>query len=88
MLDHLVFYGKNINLNLICCMLSVKLCSMMGHDNARVMFMLSAVQTRGADALRRRHVDGSFTSDVNKVLDSMAAKEYLQWVMGSQSSAR
>ncbi|XP_052395005.1 pro-glucagon-like [Carassius gibelio] len=34
----------------------------------------------------RRHVDGSFTSDVNKVLDSIAAKEYLQWVMNSKTS--
>lgn len=34
----------------------------------------------------RRHVDGSFTSDVNKVLDSMAAKEYLIWVMTSKPS--
>lgn len=35
---------------------------------------------------RRRHVDGSFTSDVSKVLDSMAAKEYLLWVMTSKPS--
>lgn len=69
-------------------MLSVKLRSVVGHDDAHVVFMLSAVQMRSADALRRRHVDGSFTSDVNKVLDSIAAKEYLQWVMSSQSSAR
>lgn len=34
----------------------------------------------------KRHVDGSFTSDVNKVLDSMAAKEYLLWVMTSKPS--
>lgn len=34
----------------------------------------------------RRHVDGSFTSDVNKVLDSMAAKEYLLWVMTQKAS--
>uniref|UniRef100_A0A673HMH6 Glucagon / GIP / secretin / VIP family domain-containing protein n=1 Tax=Sinocyclocheilus rhinocerous TaxID=307959 RepID=A0A673HMH6_9TELE len=40
----------------------------------------------GANLPRRRHVDGSFTSDVNKVLDSIAAKEYLQWVMNSKTS--
>ncbi|KAF3857342.1 hypothetical protein F7725_009201, partial [Dissostichus mawsoni] len=36
----------------------------------------SEMDRRGV-ALSRRHVDGSFTSDVNKVLDSLAAKEYL-----------
>jgi len=41
---------------------------------------------RGTNLGRRRHVDGSFTSDVNKVLDSIAAKEYLQWVMNSKTS--
>ncbi|XP_041834474.1 glucagon-1-like [Melanotaenia boesemani] len=33
-----------------------------------------------------RHVDGSFTSDVNKVLDAMAAKKYLLWVMTAKPS--
>lgn len=69
-------------------MLCVKLRSVPARDDACVVFMLSAVETRRVDALHRRHVDGSFTSDVNKVLDSIAAKEYLQWVMSSQSSAR
>lgn len=41
---------------------------------------------RSESAFSRRHVDGSFTSDVNKVLDSMAAKEYLLWVMTSKPS--
>uniref|UniRef100_A0A667XFV4 Glucagon / GIP / secretin / VIP family domain-containing protein n=1 Tax=Myripristis murdjan TaxID=586833 RepID=A0A667XFV4_9TELE len=41
---------------------------------------------REGEALSRRHVDGTFTSDVNKVLDSMAAKEYLLWVMNSKTS--
>jgi hypothetical protein len=36
--------------------------------------------------MSRRHVDGSFTSDVNKVLDSLAAKEYLLWVMTSKTT--
>lgn len=36
--------------------------------------------------LSRRHVDGSFTSDVNKVLDSMAAKELILWAMNSRPS--
>lgn len=39
-----------------------------------------------AEAFSKRHVDGSFTSDVNKVLDSLAAKEYLLWVMTSKPS--
>lgn len=66
----------------------MKLRSVPVRDDARVVFMLSGVEMRRMDTLRKRHVDGSFTSDVNKVLDSMAAKEYLQWVMSSQSSAR
>lgn len=41
---------------------------------------------RPGEAFSRRHVDGSFTSEVNKVLDSMAAKEYLLWVMTSKPS--
>ncbi|KAE8278603.1 Dipeptidyl peptidase 4 [Larimichthys crocea] len=45
----------------------------------------SETDKRGA-AFSRRHVDGSFTSDVNKVLDSLAAKEYLLWVMTSKPS--
>lgn len=48
--------------------------------------MRSVGANRGANLGRRRHVDGSFTSDVNKVLDSIAAKEYLQWVMNSKAS--
>lgn len=48
--------------------------------------VLRSAGNRGANLLRRRHVDGSFTSDVNKVLDSMAAKEYLQWLMNSKAT--
>lgn len=40
----------------------------------------------GIESLQRRHVDGSFTSDMNKVLDNIAAKEYLLWVMNSKPS--
>uniref|UniRef100_A0A8C2CTQ5 Glucagon / GIP / secretin / VIP family domain-containing protein n=1 Tax=Cyprinus carpio TaxID=7962 RepID=A0A8C2CTQ5_CYPCA len=47
--------------------------------------MCSVTENRGANLQSRRHVDGSFTSDVNKVLDSIAAKEYLQWVMNSKT---
>lgn len=39
-----------------------------------------------AALLSKRHVDGSFTSDVNKVLDSMAAKELILWAMNSRPS--
>uniref|UniRef100_A0A667XHR3 Glucagon / GIP / secretin / VIP family domain-containing protein n=1 Tax=Myripristis murdjan TaxID=586833 RepID=A0A667XHR3_9TELE len=38
------------------------------------------------EALSRRHVNGTFTSDVNKVLDSMATKEYFLWLMNSEAS--
>uniref|UniRef100_A0A672NPW9 Glucagon / GIP / secretin / VIP family domain-containing protein n=1 Tax=Sinocyclocheilus grahami TaxID=75366 RepID=A0A672NPW9_SINGR len=51
-----------------------------------VSHMRSVADNRGSNLPRRRHVDGSFTSDVNKVLDSIAAKEYLQWVMNSKAS--
>lgn len=50
------------------------------------VYVLRFDPDRRPDALSRRHVDGSFTSDVNKVLDSMAAKEYLLWVMTSKPS--
>jgi len=49
-------------------------------------YVRSVGTNRGTNLGRRRHVDGSFTSDVNKVLDSIAAKEYLQWVMNSKTS--
>lgn len=52
---------------------------------AHVYVLRSETDKRGA-AFSRRHVDGSFTSDVNKVLDSLAAKEYLLWVMTSKPS--
>lgn len=50
------------------------------------VYTLRSETYRRAEAFSRRHVDGSFTSDVNKVLDSMAAKEYLLWVMTSKPS--
>lgn len=50
------------------------------------VYILRSETYRTAEAFSRRHVDGSFTSDVNKVLDSMAAKEYLLWVMTSKPS--
>ena len=50
------------------------------------VYILRSEQDRWGEAISRRHVDGSFTSDVNKVLDSMAAKEYLLWVMTSKPS--
>lgn len=50
------------------------------------VYVLRFDTDRRPDTLSRRHVDGSFTSDVNKVLDSMAAKEYLLWVMTSKPS--
>ena len=49
--------------------------------------MSRSAEEEGEDReVSRRHVDGSFTSDVNKVLDSMAAKEYLLWVMTQKAS--
>lgn len=55
------------------------------------MYVLRSETHRRAAAaatalLSRRHVDGSFTSDVNKVLDSMAAKELILWAMNSRPS--
>lgn len=50
------------------------------------VYILRSEKDRWGETLSRRHVDGSFTSDVNKVLDSMAAKEYLLWVMTSKPS--
>jgi len=47
-------------------------------------YVLRSESDRRGEAVSRRHVDGSFTSDVNKVLDSMAAKQYLLWVMTSR----
>uniref|UniRef100_A0A3Q0ST55 Glucagon n=1 Tax=Amphilophus citrinellus TaxID=61819 RepID=A0A3Q0ST55_AMPCI len=51
------------------------------HDDS----LRSEMERRG-ETFNKRHVDGSFTSDVNKVLDSIAAKEYLLWVMTSKPS--
>lgn len=51
-----------------------------------ISYILRSETNRRVEAFNRRHVDGTFTSDVNKVLDSMAAKEYLQWVMASKPS--
>lgn len=50
------------------------------------VYLLRSETDRRGEAFSKRHVDGSFTSDVNKVLDSMAAKEYLHWVMTSKPS--
>lgn len=50
------------------------------------VYTLRSEMDRRGESFSRRHVDGSFTSDVNKVLDSMAAKEYLLWVMTSKPS--
>lgn len=50
------------------------------------MYILRSEMERWGETFSKRHVDGSFTSDVNKVLDSMAAKEYLLWVMTSKPS--
>uniref|UniRef100_A0A4W5QQA8 Glucagon a n=1 Tax=Hucho hucho TaxID=62062 RepID=A0A4W5QQA8_9TELE len=47
-----------------------------------------SAEERRNGPMSRRHVDGSFTSDVNKVLDSLAAKEYLLWVMTSKASGK
>nr|AAB37529.1 glucagon-like peptide-2, GLP-2=proglucagon-derived 3.7 kda protein [Amphiuma tridactylum=three-toed amphiumae, pancreas, Peptide, 33 aa] [Amphiuma tridactylum] len=30
------------------------------------------------------HADGSFTSDINKVLDTIAAKEFLNWLISTK----
>lgn len=51
-----------------------------------ISYILRSETHRREEAFSRRHVDGTFTSDVNKVLDSMAAKEYLLWVMTSKPS--
>lgn len=36
----------------------------------------------------RRHADGTFTSDINKVLDDMAAKEFLKWLINTKVTQR
>lgn len=51
-----------------------------------ISYILRSETHRREEAFSRRHVDGTFTSDINKVLDSMAAKEYLLWVMTSKPS--
>lgn len=48
----------------------------------------ASVYTLRSETFKRRHVDGSFTSDVSKVLDSLAAKEYILWVMTSKPMER
>ena len=50
------------------------------------VYILRSEKDRWGEVLSRRHVDGSFTSDVNKVLDAMAAKEFLRWVMNAKAS--
>lgn len=54
--------------------------------NRTLSHVLRSETHRREDEFSKRHVDGTFTSDVNKVLDSMAAKEYLLWVMTSKPS--
>lgn len=41
-----------------------------------------------AEELGRRHADGTFTSDINKVLDDMAAKEFLKWLINTKVTQR
>lgn len=57
-----------------------------GQRSSGTWYCVPVLRFETAEAFSRRHVDGSFTSDVNKVLDSMAAKEYLLWVMTSKPS--
>uniref|UniRef100_V9KW24 Proglucagon n=1 Tax=Callorhinchus milii TaxID=7868 RepID=V9KW24_CALMI len=38
-----------------------------------------------AEELDRRHADGTFTSEINVVLDTMAAKEFLNWIINSKN---
>ncbi|XP_060683865.1 glucagon b [Hemiscyllium ocellatum] len=37
------------------------------------------------DELDRRHADGTFTSEINIVLDTIAAKEFLNWLLNSKT---
>ncbi|XP_064307541.1 pro-glucagon isoform X2 [Phalacrocorax carbo] len=41
-----------------------------------------------AEEMGRRHADGTFTSDINKVLDDMAAKEFLKWLINTKVTQR
>ncbi|MGH0135886.1 UNVERIFIED_CONTAM: hypothetical protein FKN15_059677 [Acipenser sinensis] len=45
-----------------------------------------SLESSVAEELRKRHGDGSFTHDMTTVLDSIAAKEFLNWVMNSKTS--
>uniref|UniRef100_UPI00398F3CA4 pro-glucagon-like n=1 Tax=Pristiophorus japonicus TaxID=55135 RepID=UPI00398F3CA4 len=37
------------------------------------------------EEMDRRHADGTFTSEINIVLDTIAAKEFLNWVLNSKT---
>uniref|UniRef100_A0A8D0HEM0 Glucagon n=1 Tax=Sphenodon punctatus TaxID=8508 RepID=A0A8D0HEM0_SPHPU len=41
-----------------------------------------------AQDVGRRHADGTFTSDINKVLDDMAAKEFIEWLINTKVTQR
>lgn len=41
-----------------------------------------------AEEMGRRHADGTFTSDINKILDDMAAKEFLKWLINTKVTQR
>lgn len=41
-----------------------------------------------AEKMGRRHADGTFTSDINKILDDMAAKEFLKWLINTKVTQR
>ncbi|XP_062906206.1 pro-glucagon-like isoform X1 [Mobula hypostoma] len=38
-----------------------------------------------SEDLDRRHADGTFTSEISVVLDTMAAKEFLNWLLNSKT---
>ncbi|XP_041056176.1 glucagon b [Carcharodon carcharias] len=37
------------------------------------------------EEMDRRHADGTFTSEINVVLDTIAAKEFLNWLLNSKT---
>uniref|UniRef100_A0A667ZBV5 Glucagon / GIP / secretin / VIP family domain-containing protein n=1 Tax=Myripristis murdjan TaxID=586833 RepID=A0A667ZBV5_9TELE len=80
-------------LDVLCIILYTLSCNSLQHYGVTEQW-LSCVHVyisrsemdREGEAFSRRHVDGTFTSDVNKVLDSMVPKEDFLWVMCSKAS--
>ncbi|XP_039610952.1 glucagon b [Polypterus senegalus] len=63
--------------------LARKILSLLRKTKGRTDFAQESIED---EEKRRRHADGSFTSEINKLLDSIATKEFVNWIMNSKSS--